>query len=128
MRFDAQFTKYRGESVIVDFRIAHLPDDAGTSTVYADPVFLLISDKNKIFVNTNNTIANNTYLSYTYKGVTGTDGKYFTNYNFIVKPAVSLLTTQTSKYHLDITFKHLIIPDYVIIKRIIMFFDSSYNI
>jgi len=128
MRFDAQFIKYRGESVIVDFSIAHLPEDTGTSTVYADPRFLLISNDNKIIVNTDNTISNNTYLAYSYKGVTGTDGKYFTNYNFIIKPAVSLLVTQNSKYHLDITFKHLTLADYVIIKRIIMHFDSSYTV
>lgn len=128
MRFDAQFIKYRGESVIVDFSIAHLTDDTGTSTVYADPVFLLISDNNKIIVNTNETISNNKYLSYTYKSVSGTEGKYFSNYNFIIKPAVSLLGTQSSKYNLDITFKHLILADYVIIKRIVMHFDSSYTI
>ncbi len=128
MRFDAQFIKYRGESVIVDFSIAHLPDDTGTSTVYADPRFLLISSDNKIIVNTDNQISNNKYLSYAYSGVTGTEGTYFSNYNFIIKPAVSLLITQNSKYHLDITFKHLSLADYVIIKRIIMHFDSSYTI
>ena len=128
MRFDAQFIKYRGESVVVDFSIAHLPEDTGNSTVYADPRFLLISNDNKIIVNTDNVLTNSPYLSYSFKGVTGTDGKYFTNYNFIIKPAVSLLATQNSKYHLDITFKHLILADYVIIKRIIMLFDSSHTV
>jgi hypothetical protein len=127
MRFDAHFIKYRGESVIVDFSIAHLPNDASNATVYADPVFLLIDSNNKILVNTTNTFANNQYLGYTYNGVSVNKEQAFSNYTFIIKPAVSLLETSNSKYNLDIYFKHLVLTDYTIIKRIVMQFDSSYT-
>tara|TARA_R110002020_G_scaffold13283_3_gene48098 strand:- start:8126 stop:8512 length:387 start_codon:yes stop_codon:yes gene_type:complete len=128
MRFDAQFVKYRGESVVVDFGIEHLENDPHNATVYADPVFLLLDSDNKILVSTANTISNNQYLGYSYLGVSGNAEKAFSNYNFIIKPSVSLLQTQSSKYNLDIYFKHLVHIDYVIIKRITMHFDSSYNI
>lgn len=128
MRFDAQFIKYRGESVVVDFSIAHLANDPSNATVYADPAFLLLDSNNKILVNTTETISNNQYLGYSYIGVTGNEEQAFSNYNFIIKPAVSLLQTQSSKYNLDIYFKHLVHTDYVIIKRITMLFDSSYTI
>ena len=127
MRFDTQFIKYRGESVVVDFSIAHLANDPGDATVYADPVFLLLDSSNKILVNTTNTISNNQYLGYSYNGVTVNDSQAFSNYNFIIKPSVSLLTEESSKYILDIYFRHLVHTDYIIIKRILMQFDSSYT-
>ena len=128
MRFDAQFIKYRGESVVVDFSIAHLANDPSNATVYADPTFLLIDSNNKILVNTTDTISNSQYLGYSYIGVTGNEEQSFSNYNFIIKPAVSLLTEASSNYILDIYFKHLVHTDYTIIKRITMLFDSSYTI
>jgi hypothetical protein len=129
MRFDVQFIKYRGESVVVDFSIAHLANDPTDATVYADPVFLLLDGSNKILVNTTDTISNsnNQYLGYTYHGVTINDNQAFSNYNFIVKQAVSLLSKESSNYILDIYFQHLVHTDYTIIKRIVMTFDSSYT-
>ena len=128
MRFDTQFIKYRGESVVVDFSIAHLSNDPSDATVYADPAFLLLDNTNKILINTTDTISNNQYLGYTYNGVTNNDSQAFSNYNFIIKPSVSLLTEESSSYTLDIYFNHLVHTDYVIIKRILMQFDSSYTL
>ncbi len=127
MRFDKQFIQYRGESVVVDFSIAHLANDPSDATVYADPAFLLLDSSNKILVNTTDAISNNAYLGYTYNGVTSNDNQAFSNYNFIIKPSVSLLAEESSKYILDIYFNHLVHTDYTIIKRIVMQFDSSYT-
>lgn len=127
MRFDAKFIKYRGESVVVDFSIAHLANDPSNATVYADPAFLLLDSSNKILINTTETVANNQYLAFSYNGATGNEEQTFSNYNFIIKPSVSLITEQSSKYNLDIYFNHLVHTDYTIIKRIVMQFDSSYT-
>lgn len=127
MRFDTQFIKYRGESVVVDFSIAHLANDPSDATVYADPAFLLLDNTNKILINTTDTISNNQYLGYTYNGVTSNDNQGFSNYNFIIKPNVSLSVEKSSNYILDIYFNHLVHTDYTIIKRIGMRFDSSYT-
>ena len=128
MRFDTQFIKYRGESVVVNFSIAHLANDPVDATVYADPAFLLLDNTNKILINTTDTISNNQYLGYSYNGVTSNDNQAFSNYNFIIKPAISLSVEESSKYILDIYFKHLVHTDYTIIKRIVMQFDSSYTL
>jgi hypothetical protein len=127
MRFDQQFTKYRGESVVVDFGISHLSNDPTNATVYADPTFFLLNSANEILINTADTITNSQFLGYTYKGTIVKGDNAFSTYNFIIKPAVSLQQPESSKYTLDIHFKHLVFTDYVIIKRIIMHFDSSYT-